>query len=80
MDADHLKDQIIRPKLAEVFGDLLAGSIVTRATLEALKGQNEDERKKIMIEAVCAHERVLAMWGQARATKQKDEWMKQAVG
>ena len=80
MDADALKDQIIRPKLAEVFGDLLAGSIVTRATLAALQGQNEDERKRLIIEAVCAHERVLAMWGEARAVKQKDEWLKQSGG
>ena len=78
MDADHLKDQIIRPKLAEVFGDLLAGSIVTRATLAAIKGQDEDERKRLIIEAVCAHERVLAMWGASRAGKQKDEWTKQS--
>jgi hypothetical protein len=80
MDADALKDQIIRPKLAEVFGDLLAGSIVTRATLAALQGQNEEERKRLIIEAVCAHERVLAMWGEARASKQKYEWLKQSEG
>ena len=80
MDADALKDQVIRPKLAEVFGDLLAGSIVTRAMLAALVGQNEEERKRLMIEAVCAHERVLAMWGAARAAKQKDEWLQQCQG
>jgi hypothetical protein len=80
MDADVLKDQVIRPKLAEVFGDLLAGSIVTRATLAAISGQSEEERKRIIIESVCAHERVIAMWGEARAAKQKEEWTKEAGG
>jgi hypothetical protein len=80
MDADTLKDKIIKPKLAEVFGDLLAGSIVIKATLAALQGGCEEERKRLMIEAVCAHERVIAMWGEARAKKQKDEWLKQAEG
>lgn len=78
MDADALKDKLIRPKLAEVFGELLAGSIVTRATLAALQGQNEDERKRMIIEAVCSHERVLAMWGEARTARQKQEWTKDA--
>jgi hypothetical protein len=78
MDADGLKDKIIRPKLAEVFGELLAGSIVTRATLAALQGQNEEERKRLIINAVCSHERVLAMWGEARTARQKQEWVKEA--
>jgi hypothetical protein len=80
MDADALKDKVIKPKLAEVFGDLLAGSIVIKATLAALQGQNEEDRKRLMIEAVCAHERVIAMWGEARAARQKAEWLQQAQG
>jgi hypothetical protein len=80
MDADALKDKVIKPKLAEVFGDLLAGSIVIKATLAAMAGTSEDERKRLMIEAVCKHERVIAMWGEARAAKQKEEWLKQALG
>jgi hypothetical protein len=78
MDADGLKDKVIRPKLAEVFGELLAGSIVTRATLAALQGRDEDDRKRLIIDAVCSHERVLAMWGQARTARQKQEWAKEA--
>ena len=75
MDMDTLQEKVITPKLIESFGGSLGKIIATNAVMSTFKVTDVQERKKVYVEAVCSHKRVVAMWGESQAQKLKREWM-----
>ncbi len=75
MDAKTVRDKIIRPKLEEVFGNVLTNLILTRSITAAMKGGTEPEKFKLMVESICSDPKVVSMWGAAQIQTYKHEWM-----
>jgi hypothetical protein len=44
MDARTARETVIKPKLAEVFGNAITGSLITAATVAGMAGGAEKER------------------------------------
>ena len=75
MDINTLKETVIMPKLIESFGSSLGGIIAGNALIPTHKINDAQEKKKVFVETVCSHKRVVAMWGESEAQKLKREWM-----
>lgn len=79
MDFSTMKEKVIRPKLAEVLGNLLASSVISKYSGNAImKGNTDQEKCEILIEAICKDPKVTNIWGTAQTTKQRQEWLKLA--
>ena len=76
MDAKTIRETIIKPKLSGVFGNTIANTLITGATLAGIKGGSEQEKLTLMVNAVCSDKKVVGMWGAAQTEKQKQEWLK----
>ena len=76
MDAATVGQEIILPKLKEVFGNSLANIIFAKGTMESIHGSTEQEKLKLMCEKICNDPKVVNMWGEAQANSQKLEWLK----
>ena len=75
MDAQTARETVIKPKLVEVFGNAIASSLVTKATMAGMAGTSEQEKLKLTADCICADTRVLGMWGNAQTERQKREWL-----
>ena len=75
MDAKTARETVIKPKLIEVFGNTIASSLITNATLAGLKGTTEHDKLNLMVEAICSDKKVVAMWGTSQTERQKKEWL-----
>lgn len=74
MNLDQIRDTVIKPKLAESFGALMASALVATGT-GAMAGCKDDKEKlTAMAKAICSHDKVKAMWGDAMAAKRLREW------
>lgn len=76
MDAKTVRETVIKPKLIGMFGNSIASSLLTRATTAGMRGNTEQEKLKLMIEAICSDQRVVGMWGATQTARQKTEWLK----
>lgn len=77
MDYGQIKETIIKPKLASLFGNLNASVIVQKHSSKAIMQANDDKEKlKLLINGICSDTQVVGIWGMAQATKQKQEWLK----
>ena len=76
MDAEAVGEKVIRPKLAEIFGATIADLLLTKATFAAMQGGTAQETYRLMVESVCSHPKVVAMWGAAQTEKMKEEWLR----
>lgn len=76
MDAKTVRETIIRPKLEEVFGKTMTNTLVTQAISAGMGGGTEQEKLKLMVEAICSNPKATGMWGAAQTEKQKQEWLK----
>ena len=75
MDAQTARETVIKPKLVEVFGNAIASSLVTKATMAGMAGTSEQEKLKLIADYICTDPRVLGMWGNAQAERQNREWL-----
>jgi len=75
MDAKTVRETIIKPKLTDIFGNLICSTLMMKAIRAAMKGINEKERLELMVDAICSDPRVTGMWGIAQTNKQKREWL-----
>ena len=75
MDARTARETVIKVKLAEVFGNNIAASLTTSATVAGMAGGSEKEKLALMVNSICADARVLGMWGNAQTERQKREWL-----
>jgi len=75
MDARTVRETVIKPKLVELFGASMATSLITSAVLAGLAGASEQEKLALMTGCICSDPRVLGIWGNARAERQKREWL-----
>ena len=74
MNLNQIQDTVIKPKLVEGFGGLMASLLMT-AGMGAMAGCKDDkERLAAMAKAICSNEKVKAMWGDAMAAKRLKEW------
>ena len=78
MDAEAVGETVIKPKLVEIFGATIADLLFTRAMFAGIQGNDEQESFQLMVESVCAHPKVIGMWGAAQAGKTKQEWLQSA--
>jgi hypothetical protein len=76
MDAKTVRETVIKPKLTEVFGTALANTLLTKSITAGMQGGDEQEKLKLMVEAICTDQKVVGMWGASQADKQKQEWLK----
>ena len=76
MDAKTVRDSVIKPKLAEVFGNVMANLLLTKAVSASMKGGSEQEKLKLMVDAICSNPKVTGMWGAAQTQKQQAEWLR----
>jgi len=75
MDARTVRETMIKPKLADVFGGIITNSLITKSITAGMSGTTEQEKLKLMVEAICSDEKVLGMWGATRARQKKVEWL-----
>ena len=80
MNSRDTFDNIVKPKLAEVFGIFMGNAISSQAYLKAFqeiaKGNtNGMDTYTLVIEIICSEEQTIAMWGENGAQKQKEEWL-----
>lgn len=75
MDPKTLREEVIRPKLVELFGSTVANTILTDSILAGMAGNTEQEKLKLIVESVCSDQKVVTMLGAAQLQKQKQEWM-----
>ncbi len=75
MDAKTVRETIIKPKLVDVFGTAIANTLVTKSIAAGMTGGTEQEKLKLMIEAICSDPKVVGMWGAAQTEKQKRAWI-----
>ena len=76
MDAKEVRESIIKPKLAEVFGNIIANALVSKAAVAGMKGSTDKEKLTLIVESICSDQKVVGMWGEAQTNKQKNEWLK----
>ena len=74
MDLETLRDTIIKPKLVESFGKIMASSIIIESTSAGMKAGNDDEKKQAIIDSICNNDKVKSMWG-SKVNKFKREWL-----
>lgn len=75
MDAKTVREQIIRPKLEEVFGNTIANVLITRSIAAGIKGETEREKLRLMVDSICSDPKVVSMWGAAQIGTYKQDWM-----
>jgi len=79
MDSKEVVDQIVKPKLTEVFGRIACSIIVSNAYSGTFKAVSNSvspiDTYKLVIESICSNSKVIAMWGENGAEKQKNEWL-----
>jgi hypothetical protein len=75
MDPKTLREEVIRPKLVELFGSTVANTILTDSILAGMAGSTEQEKLKLILESVCSDHKVVSMLGAAQLQRQKQEWM-----
>jgi hypothetical protein len=75
MNLDQIRDTIIKPKLAESFGGLMASALIASATGATAGCKDDKEKLAAMAKAICTHDKVKAMWGDAMASKREREWL-----
>ena len=75
MDAQTARETILKPKLVEVFGNAIAGSLIAKAATNSQSGTSEQEKLKLVVDTICADPRVLGMWGAAQTERQMKEWL-----
>jgi hypothetical protein len=76
MDYRTIRDNVIKPKMIEIFGKTIGNLIFSSAILAAMDGRKtEDERFRVMVETICKEPEVISMWGEAGAKKQMQEWL-----
>ncbi|MCL5960123.1 MAG: hypothetical protein M1358_12565 [Chloroflexi bacterium] len=75
MDAKTARETVIKPKLVEVFGNTIASTLITGAIAAGMKGSSEHEKLKLMVECICANQKVVGMWGASQTERQKREWL-----
>jgi hypothetical protein len=74
MNLDQVRDTVIKPKLVESFGGLMASALIASSG-NAMAGCKDDKEKlAAMVKALCSHDKVKAMWGEAMAQKRQKEW------
>ena len=77
MDYGKIKETIIKPKLASLFGNLNASVIVQKYSSQAImKANNEKEKLTLLVNGICNDKQVVGIWGMAQATRHKQEWLK----
>jgi hypothetical protein len=74
MNLDQVKDTVIKPKLAESFGGLMASALLTTGVCAMAGCRDDKEKLAAMAKAICSHDKVKAMWGEAMALKRQREW------
>ena len=80
MNAKDTFDNVVKPKLTEVFGNFMGNAISSQAYLRAFKEIASGNSKGVdtyvlVIEIICSSEQTIAMWGENGAAKQKEEWL-----
>ena len=76
MEIKSLIDEHVRPKLEDSFGKALAMMIFASATNTARVPIIDPDREDFMrlVDAVCADQRVVDMWGKAGAQDAARSW------
>ena len=80
MNSKDTFDNVVKPKLTEVFGNFMGNAISSQAYLKAFqeiaKGNtNGADTYTLVIEIICSSEQTVGMWGENGAIKQKEEWL-----
>ncbi len=75
MDSKYIKEKVLKPKLAESFGNMLASTLLLKASSECMMIHDDKAKAKKMIEIICSDPKITNLWGASLAMKQKTEWL-----
>ena len=75
MDSKVIRETVIKPKLTEIFGNIIANALVSKAAIAGMKGSSDEEKLKLIVESICSDAKVIGMWGATQSVKQKGEWL-----
>ncbi len=75
MSVQEISDRVLFPKLKELFGTVMANSILTKAMLATIKGNDDKERFKLLVDSICANPKFTAVVGSAQAEHLKSQWL-----
>lgn len=76
MNVQTIRETIIKPRLLEVFGNVIGNFLLTNAIVAGMRGTAEDEKLRLTVESICSDPRAIGMWGATGAEKQKQEWLR----
>ena len=75
MDTEMAIATKIRPGLNDTFGRRMTNYLITMTTLIYVTTVGgEKERYDAFVHAICTHEAVVRMWGEAATARQEQEW------
>ncbi len=75
-ETKELIEKSIKPKLTEIFGNVLADDILSKAAIVGMKGTSKSEKLKLIIESICYDQKFVGMLGTVGASKLQKEWNK----
>ncbi len=75
MDTETAIETRIKPQLINTFGEQVANSLLTWATLSYVTTDEGDrERYEAFVRSICFDERVVSVWGERVTARQEEEW------
>jgi len=75
MDTETAIETRLKPQLINTFGQQVANSLLTRATLSyVITDGSERERYEAFVRSICFDERVISVWGERAAAEREEEW------
>ena len=75
MDTETAIETRIKPQLVESFGDQVANSLLTLATIAYVTAQGDEKHKyRAFVRSICSDERVLSQWDNETITRQRKQW------
>jgi hypothetical protein len=75
LDTETAIETRIGPQLAEAFGQRVANSLLTLATLSYVTAKGDEKRRYgAFVESICSDDRVVSRWGERLVVRRKGEW------
>ena len=74
MDFERICNKVIRPKLNDMLGKVLADRLYQKARFAMVEARTDEQRLDLFVTAISGDPHFLGMWGTAQAAKQTREW------
>jgi hypothetical protein len=75
MNFDTICNKVIRPKLTDMLGRVLAEGIYQKARFAAAAERDDQHKLRVFVATTCSDPKFIGMWGTAQAARQGHEWL-----